>query len=887
MTGRDRGPGRHVARRPGEIRREVDEEIEFHLEMRRRRLQAEGYTSADAHREALRQFGDLAETRAVCYESDYRREHRMERKEMIFETCEDARLALRQLTRRPAFAIVAVLTLAVGIGANTAIFSAADHVLLRPLPYGDAERVVTLWETDRGTGELKRQVSPGNFLDWRERSRSFEPIALAEPFGFDLTGDGGPPEPAEAWLITEGFLDALGVQPVLGRAFLPDEHRANAGFNVLISHRLWRDRLGGDSSIVGRTIELDRRAATVVGVLPPRIEYPERADVWAPKTFLEREREERASSYMSAVARLRPGMTLAAARADMDRVASELAREYPATNADGGVNVIPLSDQVLGDVRPALLVLMGAVGLVLLIACANVASLLLARGSEREREFGLRVALGAGRGRLLRQLVTESLVLALLAGLIGTALAWLGVRALVASSPPGLPRVDTIAIDARVLAFTFGITLLTGLLFGLMPALQLSRPDIRSTLGSGTRAAGAARGSARLRGALVVGEIALALVLLIGAGLLGRSFLRLLSNDVGFETEDRVAVQLFLWDLNATGEQRLLKAQAIEERMRAERGVTGAGITSALPFHPSQIDPEDNLIIDGRAVPEGRQPLVYTTIASPGYFDVMGIPLRAGRTFTDADHAGAPTVALINETLARRHFQNEDPVGKRVTIGAMSAPRSREIIGVVADVRPTSLDSEPRPELFIPYAQSGTGSITFVIATKGDAYALVPRLREAVWVVDPNQAVYHAATIEQLISDTLVERRFNLILLGALSLVALILATVGVYGLINFATQQRSAEIGVRMALGARRSDVTGMIVLDALRLALPGVVLGVLGALLLTRFLSSMLYDVRAADPLTFVQLALLMLAVAVAAAWLPARRAAGTDPMRMLRQD
>ncbi len=875
------------------IGRELDDEIEFHLRMRARELEGRGYSRAEAWREAVQRFGDVAATRAVCLESDYRTERRMKRVEWLRELWQDARMGFRQYRRRPGFAVVAVLTLAIGIGANTAIFSAADHVLLRPLPYEDADRVVTLWETDRSTGENKREVAPGIYLQWRERNKAFSAIALAEPFGFDFTGD-GPPVPVRAWLVTEEYFDALGVRPLLGRGLRAEdivgEGSSDGGFTgarvVVISHRLWRDRYGSDPGLIGSTIQLDNSPFTVVGVLPPALDYPEPKDIWAPKRFRPYEPEERTSGYMQVVARLQPGVSVDAAQRDMDRVAAAMAAEYPETNANAGVNVIPLSDHVLGGVRPALFVLLGAVGLVLLIACANVASLMLARGAERERELGVRAALGAGRPRLVRQLVTESAVLALAGGLAGVALAYFAVQALVAASPPDFPRLDAITIDARILGFGLVMTLLTVLLFGLTPAVQLSRPDLRPALGWGARSVGIRPGS-RLRSALVVSEIALALVLLIGAGLLGRSFVRLLANDLGFAADDRATVQLFLWDRNPTAEQRISRVRELEQRLEAVRGVEEVGLVSALPFHPTQIDTEDVLDIEGRPPSATEVRRVQTTVASPDYFDVMEIPLISGRAFTDQDRAGAPGVAIINETLARRHFGNEDPVGKRVRIGIMSAPRPWQIVGVVGDVRPTRLDSDPRAELFVPYEQRATGGVTFVARTSRNAEALLQTLRDEVWAVDPQQTIYHIGTVKQIIRDTLIERRFHLVLLGALSVVALVLSLIGTYGLIRFATEQRRGEIGVRMALGARRSEVTLMIVGDAIRMVLPGIVLGVVAALGLTRFLRTMLYGVTPADPATYLQLAAVMLVVAIAAASLPAWRAARTDPMRVLRQE
>jgi putative ABC transport system permease protein len=760
-------------------------------------------------------------------------------------------------------------------------------VLLRPLPYSDVDRVVTLWETNLSAGYDKVEVAPGNFLEWSERSSSFESMALAEPFGFDLTAEGRPVS-VPSWLVTEGFFETLGVKPILGRTFLPEEYVQNGPFVVMISHDLWRQRFGSDPSIVGRAIQVDYQAATVVGVLPPELEYPEPKDLWAPKWFRESETNNRTSTYMSAVARLRPGVTVGAAQADMDRIAATLAAEYPQTNHNSGVEVVPLADQILGPVRPALLVLLGAVGLVLLIACANVASLLLARGAERDRELGVRAALGAGRPRLMRQLMTESVLLALLGGTAGLILARLGVRVLSAVAPAELPRVDSIAVDGRVLVFALVITVLTVLLFGLAPSLRLSRPSVLSALRGSGRSFTAGIQRTQLRKVLVVAEIALALILLIGAGLLVRSFADLLDNDVGFITSHRVSLQLHIWDRNPTAEQRMQRVSEIEARMESMPGVEQVAVVTSLPFHPSRINAQGLLQIEGRPEPPPGQELrVFTTVASPEYFEVMGIPLVAGRGFSVQDRSDAPAVAIISEALSRRYFADANPIGQKVTIGVMSRPVTREIVGVVGDVRPTRLDSDPEPELFIPFLQSGTGSVTFVARTSGDPAGTLPALREQIWQIDPGQAIYHASTLDDLISETLVVRRFHVMLLASFSLIALILAAIGIYGLISFSTSRRTGEIGVRMALGARESDVVGMILREGVQLSLVGILLGVVGALLLTRFMAHMLYGVTPTDFPTFGILAAFMLAVSAAATYLPAYRAATADPVASLREE
>jgi putative ABC transport system permease protein len=882
-------------RTAGQIDAEVDEEIHAHLEMRIADLVRQGMTPAQAREEALRRFGDVERARAEMSAADQRRERRVRRREWLEELLQDLSHAQRQLRRRPAFALVTVLTLAVGIGANTAVFSVADHVVLRALPHHDAERIVAIWEADQRSGETRKEVSPGNFASWRERSQSFASMALIEPFGFDLTGSDGPPVAVRSWGVTEGFFETMGATPVSGRGFLPEEHAPNAPRAVVLAYRFWQQRFGSDPRIVGSTIQLDFAPATVVGIAPPWLKYPEDRDLYNAKRWYPNEQQDRRSAYMYAVGRLKPGVTLAQAQAELDVIGAQLATEFPATNTSLRINAVPFEEQVLGNVRPALFVLLVAVGFVLLIACANVASLLLARAAERERELAVRAALGAGRPRLVRQLVTESLVLALLGGAAGIGLAYAGVKALVALSPPNLPRLDAIAVDGRILLFALAITLLTALLFGPAPALRASRPDLLTPLRAAGRSLFGAIERVKLRRVLVAGEIALALVLLIGAGLLVRSFVTLLDNDLGFAAENRATFQTFLWDLNPTPQQRLQRTQAITDALLATPGVERVGIGTAIPFHPSAIDPMSSLVVEGRPpLPAGEEQRVFTLIADPGYFQVMGIPLVAGRGFLPTDRLDtfpappdAPRVALINQALARRFFPDENPVGRRARFGVMSAPQSWEIVGVVGDVRPRTMDSDPRAEVFVPLAQTANGSLTFVVKTRDPVADLVPTLRERFWTAAPNQTIYYEATVEDLIGDTLVERRFHLVVLGAFSVVALVLATIGVYGLIAYSMSLRTGEISVRMALGAQAGEIVTMVLRDGMKLALPGIVVGAAGALLLTRFMRTMLYQVAPTDPVIYGELTVLVLVVAAAASFIPARRAASIDPARALREE
>lgn len=867
---------------------DVDEEIEFHLEMRSAKLEGSGMTPQAAREEALRQFGDVVETRTDCVGSDARRIRRAGRFGQLQEIGQDVVHGYRQIKNRPVYAVVAILTLAVGIGATTAVFSAADHVLLRPLPYSDAERVVTLWETDVVAGDLKKEVSPGNFLEWRERATAFGGMALAQPFGFDLTTPGEPPVSLGTWLVTEGFFEVLGVVPVLGRTFRPEEHVRGGNRVVIISHDFWQQHFGGDPAVIGSSMSLDLTPRTVVGILPRGIEYPEPNPMWAPMRFSPEEIADRSSSYMQAVGRLRPDRTLEEAQADMARVASSLGEDFPATNRNIGVSVIPIEEHVLGQVRPALLVLLGAVGFLMLIAAANVASLQLARGAAREGELAVRAALGAGRLRLIRQIAAETAVLAALGGVAGLAVSIAGVKLFSAFAPPELPRAATIVIDGRVLAFSVAVTVLSAFLFGLVPALRFSRPDLNSVLRTSGRSATAGKPHLRLRSALVITEISVALVLMISAGLLGRSFLRLLDNDLGFVSENIASVQMFIWGNNRSVEERLVRVREFRERFASLPGVEEVAVTTVLPFHHARIDVENPLVIEGRSQDETSAQRVHTTVASPNYFGVLRVPLRRGRFFSELDRMDAPRVVIINEALVRLFFREGDPLGQRVTIGVLGQPAAtRTIVGVVENVRQTSLFQEPQPELFAPFAQSGAGSITFVVRTQGPPAAILPSLNDETWRVDPTQVIYHAGTLESMVADTLAGRKFNLVLLLSFSLIAFALAAIGIYGLISFSVSQRTTEIGVRVALGARREQVIRLIVGQAMRLSLYGVILGIGGAVLLTRFIQHMLYDVTPTDPAVFLQTAALMVVVATLAAYIPARRAASSDPLTALREE
>ncbi len=800
---------------------------------------------------------------------------------------QDLRYGFRVLTRKPGFTLVAIITLALGIGANTAIFSVVNKLLLDRLPYNDPDRIITLWERLPEATATKEKVAPANFLDWRERNQVFDRMAAVYPYGFDYTG-GTEPESIRAWLVSEGFFEIFGVRALYGRTFDPEEFKPGSSRVVVIGYGLWQRQFGSDPQIVGRTLQLDNEPFTVVGILPPEFRFLDEKQMWAPKTFTDLDRRQRSGGYINVVARLKPGVSVEQAKDEMNSIAAGLASEHPRTNQDMGVMLVPLPEQLVKHVRPALILLLCAVGLVLIIACANVANLLLARGAERERELAIRAALGASRARLVRQLFTESVFLALLGGIGGILLASWGIDAILALSPAGIPRIDEVTINTRVIAFTFAVAMLTALTFGLAPAIQFSRPLLQQFLKEGGRTSTAGFGRRRLRHVLVAAEIAIALVVLVSAGLFIRSFVRLLQVDPGFTSDNVLSLQVFIWDKYQTPQQRTAFFDEAFARLSSLPGVQAVGAVTALPFNNEDtINVDTTFTIDGAPPEPGQQLTAYSTVASIDYFKVMGIHLKSGRFFNEYDRPGSPLVVLINEAMARRFWPDEDPVGKKITVGSFGRPMSREIIGVVADVRHTGLDSNPRPEFFVPHLQNPFGGMAIVVRTSSDPETLLPAAKDQIRAIYKDQPFYSINTMDALVSRSLGERRFNLLLLCAFASIALLLAGVGIYGLISFSISQRTHEIGIRMALGARARDITKMILGEGIALALAGIGAGVVGALLLTRLLKSFLFGVTPTDPVTFAAISVLLIAIALVASYLPARRATKVDPMVALRYE
>ena len=813
---------------------------------------------------------------------------------------QDARYGARMLWKHRGFAGVAILTLALGIGANTAIFSAVNSVLLRALPYAAPDRLVLAWEvTPQGR---QTTVSPANFLDWRAQASSFSELAATSGVDFNVT-NGGEPWRARGASVSTNFFRLLGASPDVGRAFEGAGASAADWRTVVLSHSLWQSRFGGDARVVGRTLTLNGSDYEIVGVMPrdfrwqnlaPLSSAGELAELFVPavkndipQLGAQTNRDlsaSRKTSFMRVVGRMKPGVSLAEAQSEMETIAARLAAQYPDSNAGAGVRLVPLQRFLTGDVRPSLLMLLSAVGLVLLIACANVANLFLARATARRKELAVRAALGAARARLVRQLLTESVLLSLAAGAVGLLFAVWGVQGLVNLMPNNLPRLNDLTIDTNVLLFAFVVSTTTGLAFGLIPALQVSRVDLTETLKEGAGKATGVQG--RSTRALIVLEVAVSLVLLVGAGLLLKSFFLLQQVKPGFDPDRLVALNVSLPATKySTPEQKSRFFGQLLERVRAVPGVKDAGAALSLPF------PGDDILfpvrVEGR--PEaspGEQNSINYQVVTPDYFRAMRIPLLAGRDITAGDRAGAPGVVVVNESAVGRYFDGADPLGRRIRLGSDDAP-PLTVVGVVGDVRQRTLDARPKPEAYVSYQQSPFGFMSVAVRAEADPAGVVGAVRGAVAGLDAQLYSGNVHTMRELMGESLARQRSISLLTGVFALVALALASVGIYGVISQMVTQRTREIGIRVALGASRRDVLGMIVRYGMGLTLVGITAGLAASFALTRALSGLLYEVSASDPAIYSAVALLLSAVALAACLIPARRAMRVDPMVALRYE
>ena len=856
---------------------DLDDELRFHLEMETAKRVNAGMDERSARESARRDFGGVSRHREAARDARGVRP--------IEDFFKDLRVGARTLAKQRTYAVVAILTLGIGIGATTALWTAVYRVLLAPYPFAHAERIVTVWETNRRNAAARTGVAPGNFLDWRARVRSFDLLAAAEPYSFDWIGPDGP-EKFETVLVTEDFFPLQGLRPVLGRAFVRDEFVPGKENVVIMSEALWRNRFGADSSLVGRAIVFDSVPRVVVGIMPEAALAPFDAVVWAPKIMRPDEATSRTSGYWQVGGRLAAGISIQQAQAEMDAVSAQLATEYPATNRNAGAVIVSLRDSIAGSVRTSLLVLLGAVAFVMLIACLNVANLQLAESIRRKRELAVRTAIGAGRGRLVRQLLTESLLMSFVGATLGLFVAYVGISMIRGFVPADLWQLQHLRLDAPALLFALTLAVISAVAVSVMPVIAAGRIHLSEALASGGRFAGPARRQASKL--LVVSEVALALVLLIGAGLLLRSLSRLVATESGFSANGVVVATVQAWGYYPTPTHRAEFGRRAVERLRALPGVESVGLTSSLPLDwPIGLE-RVRLQVEGRAVPPGDElPAVHAVAVGGDYFNALRISVDGGRALAPTDDAGSPFVAVVNRAFVRRYFGDESPLGKRVTFGFMSAPLPREIIGVVGDVRHQGLHADPSPSVFIPHGQGPTGAIHLVVRSATDAAVLQRAVRQELKAMNGAMPLSQVTTMEALLGRSLRQRHFQLGLFSAFSVIALVLSAIGIYGVMSRATSERTHEIGVRIAVGARATDVRWMVLRNGGALAVAGVIVGIAMAFLLTRYMAGMLFGVTPLDPFTYIGAAAVLLIAALLASGLPAWRASAVDPVVALRND
>jgi putative ABC transport system permease protein len=877
--------------RRGAMEAEMDEELRSHFENQVEKLVASGMTREEAVRRARLEFGGHEQLKEECRDA---------RGVSVIETLlQDLRYALRMLRNNPGFAAVAILTLALGIGANTAIFSVIDSVLLRPLPYQDPAGLVMVWENNSQHPNPHNTVSPPDFLDWQSRNSAFAEMAAIFDQHANLTGNGLPQE-VVLQDVSANFFSVLGVNPILGPGFTSENGRAGHDKVVIISYGFWKERFGSDTEIIGKTLVLNGHPLAVVGVAPQNFTWfikdgsftGAKPEMWSPFVFpASFSNRKDIGRFLSVVARLKPGVTVAQARSQMNAIAARIAEEYPDFNGYWGANVVPVHDQISGELRPALLILFGAVAFVLLIACANVSSLLLARASAREREIAVRTAMGASPWRIASQLLTESVLLAIIGGAIGVALAIWGTDLLLAVSPRNLLDLRSIPIDWRVLTFAAGATLIAGLLFGFLPSYISAHSGIAETLKEGGRGSSAGKPRRFARSAFVVGQMCLALVLLAGSGLLIRSFIRLVGVDPGFDASHLLTFKISLPSSKyKTDPVQLAFFQQLLARISRLPGVRSASMDSFPPFSGLGAatgvhvlsQPERSLM---------DLPVADVRVVGPDYFPTMQIPLRAGRLFNNQELTEERHVVLINQAFADQYLHGANPLGQKAVIYMKSLEESQntpsEIIGVVGDVRQMGLDTPAEPTVYWPHPELVMSGMTILVRTANDPLTLVSAVRNELQQMDPEQPMAAIATMDELLSGSLSRSRFTMLVLGVFAALALVLASVGIYGVIAYSVTQRTQEFGIRIALGASRRDVLRLVLSQGTRLTLLGISLGIVAALVVTRLMATLLYGISATDPVTFTAVALLLALVALAACYIPAQRATRVDPIVALRYE
>ena len=874
---------------------EIVEELSQHLEDEYERALSCGASEDEARQQALEQLNTPDLLRRELNHVEHRvSAHPValgtEMQANIFaDLWQDVRYGLRTLAKNRTFTCIAVIALALGIGANSAIFSVVDAVLLRPLPFKKPEQLVMIWENAAHLGFPKNTPSPANFLDWQKQASSFTGMAAMVERSFNLTGV-GEPERLDGRRVSANLFDLLGVRAVLGRTFVSDDDRPGTHV-VLLSYSLWQRWFGSDPSVIGRALTLNGESYTVIGIMPRFVQSPGFANrndqLWVPIAFPPEEAAQRGDHFLEVIARMKPDIALKQAQAEMDTIAARLAQQYPAYNTRMGAVVVPLHEQVVGDIKPALLVLLGAVGFVLLIACANVANLLLARAAVRQREIALRLALGASRSRLMRQFLTESVLLAVFGAGLGLLLALGGIRILKTFIPATLSQVQTINIDARVLIFTALVAVVTGIGFGLAPALHASHLNLNDTLKEGGRDAGGGSKGNRLRGLLVIGEVAISFVLLIGAGLLINSFFHLRNLQPGFRADHLLTMKVDLSEVKYPDrERRAVFFDEVIRRVRALPGVQSAAVAGNLPL--TYNGDSMNISVEGvpDPPPDQRSDVIFRAIG-PGYVGTMGIPIIRGRDFTDQDKADSKDVVVISEKTAQHFWPGQDPIGRRLKPGSSTSNTPwREVIGIVKDVRQNDFIAAPKMQMYFTYRQlKDLAPNALVVRTSIEPLSLAASVRDAIWSVDKDQTVADIDTMEHIVAEAVARQRFSMLLLGLFAILALLLASVGIYGVMSYSVAQRTHEIGIRIALGARRGDVLQMTIKQGLKLVGAGMILGLAKAFHLTRVLESLRFGISATDPVTFLSISLVLLAVAILASYVPALRATKVDPIIALR--
>jgi putative ABC transport system permease protein len=857
---------------------ELDEELRFHVEMETAKLQRMGMSESDAHATAMRTFGG-------SWHRDASRDARGVRS--VEDFVQDLKVGIRSIAKQPTYAAVAILTLAIGIGATTALGTAVYRVLFAPYPFPDADRLVTLWQTDTRVPGSGIEVAPANYVDWKERARSFELMAAVEPYSFDWIGPEGP-QRFGVTLATEDFFAIQGLRPLLGRTFTRDEYTAGRDNVVVLTEGVWRNAFGADSSLVGRVLVLDSVPRVVVGVMPEDALRPYSADIFAPKLIRPSERTARTGGFWEVVAKLREGVSVEEANTELAGIAQQLAVEHPTTNRHFGADVVSLRDSMAGRARTSLLVLLGAVGFVLLIACVNVANLQLAEAIRRRRELAIRTAIGAGRGRLVRQLLTESALIGAIGCMGGLIIAFVGIHTIRTFAPVGLWQLQRLEMDGSALVLAVSLALLCATFVAALPILATGRIALAESLGASNRAGGHAIGRRRANRALVVSEVALALVLLVGAGLMLRSLAAVSRSERGFDATGVLALSLQTWSYYPTPALRAEYVRLATDRLLTLPGVEAAGMTSALPLSWPIGQERTRISVEGRPMAPGDEsPPTRVAATTSGYFAALKIPLKQGRVFAETDIAGTTPVVVVNEAFARSTFGNDDPIGKRLTFAFVGPPVQREIIGVIGDTRHDGLHADPAPSVFIPHAQGATGAVHLVARVSGEPVAFERSVRAELAQLNGAMPLTDYTTMDALVSQSLRDRRFQLGLLGCFAITALLLSAIGIYGVMSRATADRTHEIGVRMAVGAEANSVRMLVLRSGGTLAISGIAIGLGVAVGLTRYMAGMLYGVKPLDPLTYGSAASVLLAAALVATLLPAWRASAVDPVEALRND